>query len=198
MKRKFLATLLLITACTFLFTGCSDIYSGKASDTATEATSTQTNAGQGSGTATSSGTSTADLAPDFTATLADGSTFTLSEHSGSVILLNFWATWCGPCVNEMPAFEQLNNEYGDEVFILAINCMEDENSVNSFIKENGYTFPIAYDVNGAVNYLYPSDAIPYTVVIGKDGTVQDSFVGAASAEVQYQEYKAAIDAALEK
>ena len=58
-----------------------------------------------------------DLAPDFTATLADGSSFTLSEHRGSVILLNFWATWCGPCVGEMPAFEQLNNEYGDEVVI---------------------------------------------------------------------------------
>lgn len=139
-----------------------------------------------------------DLAPDFTATLADGSSFTLSEHRGSVILLNFWATWCGPCVGEMPAFEQLNNEYGDEVVILAVNCMEDENTVNQFIKYNGYTFPIAYDVNGAISDLYPTDGIPYTLVIGTDGTVLRTFIGADSADVQYREYKSAIDAALQQ
>ena len=139
-----------------------------------------------------------NLAPDFTATLADGSSFTLSDYRGSVILLNFWASWCGPCVGEMPAFEQLNNEYGDEVVILAVNCMEDENTVNQFITDNGYTFPIAYDVNGSISDLYPTDGIPYTLVIGTDGTVLETFLGADSADVQYREYKSAIDAALQQ
>lgn len=139
-----------------------------------------------------------DTAPDFTAGLADGSTFTLSEQSGKVVLLNFWATWCGPCVGEMPAFEKLYKEYGNEVSILAVNCLEDEETVRQFISENGYTFPIAFDVEGVVNMKYPTDGIPYTLVIGKDGTVQDIYVGAADADTQYQEYKGAIDSALGK
>ena len=88
--------------------------------------------------------------------------------------------------------------YGDEVVILAVNCMEDENTVNQFIKYNGYTFPIAYDVNGAISDLYPTDGIPYTLVIGTDGTVLRTFIGADSADVQYREYKSAIDAALQQ
>lgn len=139
-----------------------------------------------------------DTAPDFTADLADGSTFTLSEQSGKVVLLNFWATWCGPCVGEMPAFEKLYKEYGDEVAVLAVNCLEDEETVRQFIAETGYTFPIAFDVEGVVNMKYPTDGIPYTLVIGKDGTVQKIYVGAADADTQYQEYKSAIDSALGK
>lgn len=139
-----------------------------------------------------------DTAPDFTADLVDGSTFTLSEQSGKVVLLNFWATWCGPCVGEMPALEKLQKEYGDEVAVLAVNCLEDEETVRQFITENGYTFPIAFDVEGVVNMKYPTDGIPYTLVIGKDGTVQNIYLGAADADTQYQEYKSAIDSALGK
>lgn len=139
-----------------------------------------------------------DTAPDFTADLADGSTFTLSEQSGKVVLLNFWATWCGPCVEEMPAFEKLYKEYGEEVAVLAVNSLEDEETVRQFVAETGYTFPIAFDVEGAVNMKYPTDGIPYTLVIGKDGTVQNIFVGATDADTQYQEYKSAIDSALGK
>lgn len=139
-----------------------------------------------------------DLAPDFTAQTADGSTFVLSEQKGKVVLLNFWATWCGPCVREMPAFEKLNQEYGEEVAILAVNGMEDKDTVDQFISDNGYTFPIAYDVEGAVCLKYPSDGIPYTLVIGKDGTVQNIYLGARDADVQYEEYKGGIEAALGK
>lgn len=137
-----------------------------------------------------------DSAPDFTVEIADGSSFTLLEQKGKVVLLNFWATWCGPCVGEMPAFEKLYNEYGQEVAILAINCMEDKDTVNQFISDNSYTFPIAYDVDGAVSKKYPSDGIPYTLIIGKDGMVQKIYVGAADADAQYEEYKNAIEAAL--
>lgn len=137
-----------------------------------------------------------DVAPEFSAPLVDGSTFTLSENSGKVILLNFWATWCPPCVGEMPAFEKLDADYGDEVVILAVNCMEDEESVNQFLEDTGYTFPIAYDVDGEVSFTYPSSGIPYTLVIGKDGIVKNVYVGASDADSQYQIYKAAIDAEL--
>lgn len=82
--------------------------------------------------------------------------------------------------------------------ILAINCMEDKETVNQFISDNGYTFPIAYDEEGSVTLKYPSDGIPYTLVIGKDGIVQDIYLGAKDAEAQYQEYKSAIESALGK
>lgn len=137
-----------------------------------------------------------DVAPEFSTPLVDGSTFTLSEHSGKVVLLNFWATWCGPCVGEMPAFQKLYEEYGDKVAILAVNCMEDKDSVDQFVQDSGYSFPIAYDENGDVSFTYPSSGIPYTLVIGKDGVVKNIYVGAADADTQYQIYKSAIDTAL--
>lgn len=134
-----------------------------------------------------------DSAPDFTAALADGSTFTLSEQKGKIVLLNFWATWCGPCVREMPAFEKLHAEYGEDAVILAVNCLEDTETVDAFIAENEYTFPIAYDTEGSVNILYPTQGIPYTLVIDGEGIIQNIYVGAADAETQYLEYKGAID-----
>lgn len=139
---------------------------------------------------------TGDAAPDFTAELSDGSSITLSEQTDKVVLLNFWATWCGPCVGEMPAFEKLNEEYGDEVVVLAVNSMEDKETVNQFIEENGYTFPIAYDVEGAIGVKYPTAGIPYTLVIGKDGVIAKIYLGAQDAETQYKEYKSAIEEAL--
>lgn len=139
-----------------------------------------------------------DSAPDFTAETADGSTFMLSEQSGKVVLLNFWATWCGPCVREMPAFEKLYSEYGQEIAILAINCMEDKEAVNQFVSDNGYTFPIAYDMEGMISMKYPSDGIPYTLVIGGDGIVKNIYLGAGDADKQYEEYKSAIEDALEE
>lgn len=138
-------------------------------------------------------------APDFTAEVNDGSTFILSEQDGKVILLNFWATWCGPCVAEMPAFEQLYEEYDkEEVAILAINCMEEKSTVDQFVSDSEYTFPIAYDETGEISQKYPTNGIPYTLVIGKDGTVKKTYLGARDAQTQYQEYKKAVDAALEE
>lgn len=139
-----------------------------------------------------------EMAPEFTAFLADGSTFTLSEQKGKVVLLNFWATWCGPCVGEMPAFEKLHGEYGDSVSVLAVNCMEDAGTVDSFISDNGYTFPIAYDEKGDILTKYPSDGIPYTLVIDGNGVIKNIYMGAVDAEQQYEEYKSAIDAVLKQ
>lgn len=135
-----------------------------------------------------------DTAPDFSAYLADGTTFTLSEQQGKVVLLNFWATWCGPCVREMPAFEQLTEEYGEDVAILAVNAMETADVVDAFLEETGYTFPVAYDADGVIAVKYPTQGIPYTLVIDSEGIIRNIYMGAADAETQYLEYKGAIDA----
>ncbi len=133
---------------------------------------------------------------DFTAVLADGSTFTLSDHEGSVILLNFWATWCGPCVGEMPAFPRLVEKYGDDLTLIAVNLGEDEETVKGFLEDRGYDFPVALDPEEAVGALYPTDGIPYTVLIGRDGKVASIHLGADRADVMFEFYCGEIDGLL--
>ena len=144
---------------------------------------------------TAGGSETAGQAsPDFEAELADGTTLTLSEEEGKVILLNFWATWCNPCVEEMPALQHLYDDYNaSEVQILAIDCAETKGEVDGFISDNGYTFPFAYDENGAIGELYPTNGIPYTVIIDQKGNIAETFIGSEGADAQYEKYKAAID-----
>ena len=132
-----------------------------------------------------------DIAPDFTAELSGGGSFKLSDHDDKTVIVNFWATWCGPCVNEMPAFEMLKNDEIKDLEIVCINCMEDKGSVDRFVSENGYTFNIGYDEDGRIMSYYPTDGIPYTLVV-KKGKISDIFVGAMDAETQYAEYKNAI------
>lgn len=133
---------------------------------------------------------------DFTGALLGGGELTLSDYEGKVILLNFWATWCGPCVNEMPAFPRLLEKYGDDLAIIAVDLQEDSETVADFIAEKGYDFPVVLDADGAIGSLYPTDGIPYTVVIAPDGTISDTSLGAGTAEVMIEEYSAMIDAAL--
>ncbi|MCR5702690.1 MAG: TlpA family protein disulfide reductase [Lachnospiraceae bacterium] len=192
-SKFFSAVALLTLGAAFCLTGCDELpglENVEGQDIITTRDETVDNNGN------YSELSEGDTAPDFTAELVDGSKFVLSENSGKVVLINLWATWCGPCVEEMPAFEKLNKEYGDDVQIVCVNCMEPKSDVDSFVKENGYTFPIAYDESGAVSFKYPTQGIPYTLVVGKDGKVKNIYVGSMGMEEQYSAYKDAIDAAL--
>ena len=134
-----------------------------------------------------------NAAPDFSATLLSGETYTLSEQKGKVVLLNIWATWCSPCEREMPAFETLQEKYGDRLSIICVNCMEEIETVQAFIDENGYTFPVAPDPDGKICDLYYTGGIPYTVIIDKDGNVAEEHVGASSADGMAEAYSEMID-----
>ncbi|WP_147367688.1 TlpA family protein disulfide reductase [Butyrivibrio sp. X503] len=133
-----------------------------------------------------------DKAPDFTAELVDGTEFKLSEHENEVVLLNFFASWCPPCMGEMPAFEKLKKDNIEGLSILCVNCMEDKATVDQLVKDEGYTFPIAYDVEGKIGQLYPTEGIPYTLVI-KNGVIEKIYLGADGADAQYAEYKSAVE-----
>lgn len=139
-----------------------------------------------------------DRAPWFAAELADGGTFEMADLQGKVILINFWATWCGPCVGEMPAFESLYKDYADnsDVAIVAVDVEEKKKTVDFFAETNGYTFPIAYDEDGKIGMQYPTSGIPYTVIVGKDGYIRTIHLGARDSDTQYEIYKADIEAAL--
>ena len=131
-------------------------------------------------------------APDFTAKLIDGSSISLSDLKGKPVIINFWATWCGPCVREMPAFERLKEDFGDEIGIIAVNCGDDADTVKDFVDEYGYTFPVVLDEDYEVTMLYPSNSIPYTVVLDANGKITHVSTGAYDADTMYDRYKEAL------
>lgn len=117
-------------------------------------------------------------APDFELTLLNGETFKLSEQRGKVVLLNVWATWCGPCVAEMPELEQLAKDYADDLVVIGINCGEPEETVAEFVAENEYTYLFAADEEYLISgFLYPSYSIPNTFIIDADGIVTEIHTG---------------------
>lgn len=196
MKYRKIKTMILAITLGFALTGCMD--EGSRENIQETQQETQQDTQQESKQESFGEIAVGDMAPDFTAELTNGESVTLSEEQDKVVLLNFWATWCGPCVNEMPALERLQEEYGDQLLVLAVNSMEDKSTVDSFVEEKGYTFSIAYDVNGEIGIKYPTSGIPYTLIIGKDGTVKQIFVGAADAETQYMYYKNVIETVLKE
>ena len=127
---------------------------------------------------------------NFEMTLLDGTKTSFEEYKGKKILLNFWATWCGPCVGEMPAFQKLSEEYPDELVILAVNCSEDKDTIQKFIDNNGYTFPIVLDTDGAIQTMFGGIySIPVTFLIDEEGYIVASHVGAVDADTMYETYK---------
>ena len=117
-----------------------------------------------------------DVAPDFTLELTDGTKFTLSEHRGKVVMLQFTAGWCGVCRKEMPFIErdiwQRHKENSDFVLV-GIDREETKEQIDSFIKKVGTTYPIAMDTNADVfaSYALRNSGITRNVLIGKDGRI---------------------------
>ena len=115
---------------------------------------------------------------DFSLTVLSGGSARLSDYKGKVVILNFWATWCPPCVSEMPSMENLYKQYKDKgVEILAVDLRENVNTVRQFINNNGYTFPVLLDRDGRVGGLYGVEAIPTTYIIDREGKIAGRIVG---------------------
>jgi thiol-disulfide isomerase/thioredoxin len=107
----------------------------------------------------------------------EGEVASLGDYAGQVVFLNFWATWCGPCVQEMPSIQRLHDAYGEEVvFLLASN--ENASTVRSFAAKNGYTMPLHTLTNSGVPASFNVSAIPATFIIDGTGAVRMHHVGA--------------------
>jgi len=121
---------------------------------------------------------TGQEAPDFSLELLNGDIITLSELRGKVVFINFWATWCGPCVEELPDIQKLaeSADYAGDLVILAINCGEQKEKVAEFIEKNNYSFNVGVD-GGEIQDLYPTLGIPYTVIINADGIITQTHLG---------------------
>ncbi len=128
------------------------------------------------------GINVGDLAPDFEIVTDSGETLSLSDLRGQIVLLNFWATWCGPCRVEMPDFEAAYQSHADEGFtILAVNNRETPDDVRGFRNEIGVSFPFALDEQGTVQTLYNVKGYPITYLINRAGVIVARFVGPMSA-----------------
>ena len=125
------------------------------------------------------------IAPDFALATLEGDQVQLSDLRGQAVLVNLWASWCGPCRAEMPAMQRLYNRYQEQGFeILAVNATNQDNrqSAEAFAREHGLSFSILLDVDGAVSAQYHLRALPSSFFIGPDGVIQDVVVGGPMAE----------------
>jgi len=109
-------------------------------------------------------------APDFTLPDLERGKVSLKDFRGKLLMLNFWASWCVPCREEMPAMERLYQRYKDRGFvILGVNIKDDKKSAVSFVRELKITFPIGFDPNGDVGLLYGAWGLPATYLIDARG-----------------------------
>lgn len=131
------------------------------------------------------------VAPDFTVLDTDGNSVTLADRlaDGKPIVLNFWATWCGPCKSELPAFEKVSAEYADDVTFMLINLtdgyQETVDDVKEFMEENSYTFPVYFDTEYSAVIPYGASSIPLTYFVTSDGIVAGGYMGAMPEETLY-------------
>lgn len=125
------------------------------------------------------------LAPDFTVYDKEGNEVRLSQYFGKPIVLNFWASWCGPCQHEMPAFNEKYSELGDEVHFVMVNMTdggrETVETASAFIEAKGYDFPILFDKTYDAANTYGAYSLPMSFFINAQGHVIAQAVGAIDA-----------------
>ena len=112
-------------------------------------------------------------APDFALKSSTGDNLRLSEYRGDVVMINFWATWCGPCRQEMPLLDELYTRYKRVGFnLLGVNIDDDSGRAMDMIEELGVNFPVLFDARKEVSKLYEVEAMPVTVIVDREGTVR--------------------------
>jgi len=113
------------------------------------------------------------FAPDFALKSSSGENLRLSEYRGDVVMVNFWATWCGPCRQEMPLLDQLYTRYQRVGFsLLGVNIDDDSSKAMNMVSELGVSFPVLFDARKDVSRLYEVEAMPVTVLIDREGMVR--------------------------
>ena len=112
-------------------------------------------------------------APDFALKSSTGENMRLSEYRGDVVMINFWATWCGPCRQEMPLLDELYSRYQRVGFnLLGVNIDDDSGRAMDMIEDLGVNFPVLFDARKEVSKLYDVEAMPVTVIVDREGTVR--------------------------
>jgi len=117
-------------------------------------------------------------APRFNALTPEGTKIGIDDLKGKLVLLNFWATWCPPCILEMPTMEKLHRELkGEGLAVVAMDFMEGPETINAFIKKRGFTFTVLMDRSGEISQRYGVHALPVTFLIGRQGNMLVKSIG---------------------
>jgi thiol-disulfide isomerase/thioredoxin len=129
-------------------------------------------------------------APDFVMLDKDGNQVKLSDFVGKPMILNFWASWCGPCKSEMPDIQEFYEKYGEKVHFLIVNCTDGSretlDTAKAFIEDSGYTFPVYFDTTSMGAYTYGASSIPLTFFIDANGDLMAYYMGAMSESILQQ------------
>ena len=129
-------------------------------------------------------------APDFTVYDLEGNAHKLSDFRGKPVLLNFWASWCGPCQMEMPDFQKFYESHGDQVNFVIVNLTDGQQetveSASAFIAEKGYTFPVYYDTENSAASSYYNGSVPMSYFFNSKGECVTYAVGAISGSILEQ------------
>jgi len=116
-------------------------------------------------------------APEFTLESVDGEQVTLSGLNGQVRLIDFWATWCAPCREEVPMFKELYSTYAPRGFTIVAIAAEDAELVREYVKSNGIEYPNLVDTDEVVSDLYEVPALPSAFLVDREGRIVEEFVG---------------------
>lgn len=122
-------------------------------------------------------------APDFTLPTVEGETLQLSSLRGQPVVLNFWATWCGPCQREMPALEAAAQRFAGEVVFLGVDQGESQEEVVAYLEQLGVSFPVPLDADMAVGDRYNIRGMPTTYFIDADGVIRHMWMGEMNAVI---------------
>jgi peroxiredoxin len=122
-----------------------------------------------------------DRAPGFTLPRLPSGNLTLDEFRGQVVVLNFWATWCPPCIEETPSLEQFATEMKSQgVTVIGVSVDENAHALNRFVQHYQLSYPIARDPEAALAHRYGTYKLPETYIIGRDGHVVEKIIGATN------------------
>lgn len=173
---KILKLLIWVLAFAVIFAGAYVLYNRLSADAMPQLLATEPAETKG----------TANMAPDFTVYDAEGNAYRLSDFRGKPVILNFWASWCGPCTSEMPEFQSFYETYGGDIHFVIVNLtdgvQETVESASAYIGGQGYTFPVYYDTDMDAARAYSVNAIPATYFIDAEGGQVARTQGALNAD----------------
>ena len=187
---KILKLLIWVLAFAVVIVGASILYDRFSGEVSVGGIATTPQATEYIGEAVSETEAQGSEAPDFTVYDLEGNAHKLSDFRGKPVLLNFWASWCGPCQMEMPDFQKYYESHGDKVHFVIVNLTDGQQetveSASAFIAEQGYTFPVYYDTDIDAAMKYGVSAVPVSYFIDAEGYFVAWAQGALTADMLQQ------------